>query len=44
VKLALGSLRGGQVFDLPIPATGEAILQVIESAEEIVCVSEKCVP
>lgn len=43
-KHALGFLRGGEVFDLPIPATGEAILQAIESAKESRFLSEKLVP
>lgn len=44
VKHALGFLRVGEVFDLPIPATGEAILGVIESAKTSVCVSDKLAP
>jgi len=44
VKSAVGFLRGGKVFDLPVPATGEAILAAIESAEVTPCVSEKLTP
>lgn len=44
VKHALGALRDGAVFDLPIPATGEAILAAMESANQSLCVSKKLVP
>jgi len=38
VKSAVSFLRGGEVFDLPVPATGESILAAIESAEVTVSV------